>query len=317
MNFSTDEEMLGTPCNVMGRTSFLITKLPSEKFLINHIFAITFNSILVISTISLNAVAIKTILKSSQLKSKPCYFIILVQSVIDLAVGVFGIPLFIFFLASGLGGITNCIGANLALGSTLIPIGMSSIALSAMTMERYIAILYPYAYTTMVTKKRLLIFVGSGAVVVASVVALHFLNRKLFQISIAAVQMIIFAATVFAYARIYRVVRKLSGSPNRPHDPAAVENETKMKLFLREIKHAKSCFIVVICFGVLCFLPAVILFPLSSRFDKFEWLALQAWVCTLGLSNSTFNSIIFFWTKKMLRHEALKTLNALGLNPNN
>jgi hypothetical protein len=44
-----------------------------------------------IHTVLLNAVAMITILKSSQLKSKPCYFIILVQSINDLAVGIVSI----------------------------------------------------------------------------------------------------------------------------------------------------------------------------------------------------------------------------------
>ena len=308
-----NEEAFGMSCKILGKTYYAITKLPSKNFIINHIFAITFNSILMIPTVLLNAVAIITILKSSQLKSKPCYFIVLVQSMIDLAVGILGIPLFIFFLGIGIGGITNCIAANLAFGSTFIPIGMSSIALSAMTIERYIAILHPYAYSTQVTKKRLLVYIGSGAVVVFFVVFLYFYNRTIFGISLATVEMLIFVFTAFAYARIYLVVKKLSHSPNRPHDPAAVENTTKIKLFLREIKQAKSCFIVVICFGVLCFLPPGIIFPFFSSFDKFEWLAIIVWVCTLGLLNSTVNSVIFFWTKTMLRNEAVKMLNAICL----
>ena len=316
MNHSVDEKAFETSCEILGKTHFVITKFPSEKFVISHIFAIIFNSILIIPTIFLNAVAITTILKSSQLKSKPCYFIILVQSVIDLVVGILGIPLFIVFLSSGLGGIKNCYVANLAFRSAIIPIGISTITLSAMILERYIAILHPYAYRTQVTIKRLLIFVGSGIVVASGVVIVALRNPRLFGFCAAAIEMSIFVFAAFSHRKIYLVVKRLARSPNRPHDPAAEEKLTKMKVLLQEIKQAKSCFIVVICFGVFCFFPAAIAVSFFRSLDKFQWLAITVWVYTLGQVNSSVNSLIFFWTKTMLRNEAVKMLNISVLDVN-
>jgi hypothetical protein len=264
-----------------------------------------------IPTILLNAAAIITILKSSQLNSKPCYFIILVQSVIDLAVGVLGIPLLIFYLASGLGGITNCVAATLALKSTLLPTLTSCITLFALTTERYIAILHPYAYSTRVTKKRLLIFVGCGAVL-AILLFFFFLDQpELYYICVITLVMLILAFVTFAYIKIYLVVRKLSRSPNRPHDPAAQENTTKMKVFLGQIKHAKSCFMVVVCFGVLCFLPGAIALTFMPTLKQIERRAILVWLYRLSFLNSSVNSLIFFWSKTMLRKEAVKKLNSL------
>jgi hypothetical protein len=93
-------------CHFMGSTNHF---LPAsfEKFLVSHTLAACVNRIFIIPTILLNAISIITIFKSSQLNSKPCYFIILVQSVIDLAVGVLGIPLFLVFLVQGLTGTSN------------------------------------------------------------------------------------------------------------------------------------------------------------------------------------------------------------------
>ena len=311
MNLSVDEEAFGMSCDILGETHFVITKLPSQNFVVNHIFAITFNGILVIPTILLNAVAIITILKSSQLKSKPCYFIILVQSVIDLAVGAFGIPLLIFFLASGIGEITNCIAARLASKSALLPFMLSCVTLSALTLERYIAILHPFAYKTQVTRKRLLIYVGCGAVVAISLFFVSLLNPRLSLICLAATEIFIFVFTVFAYTRIYLVVKKSSRSPNRPHDPAAVKNTTKIKMLLQKFKHAKSCFMVVICFAVLCLLPPTITLPLLPKLKQSEIRAVLAWAYTLNMLNSSVNSMIFFWTKTMLRNEAVKTLKKM------
>jgi hypothetical protein len=311
MNQSVEVEAFGMSCKIVGKARFVITKLPSEGFVINYIFAIFFNGFLIIPTISLNAVAITTILKSSQLNKKPCYFVILLQSVFDLAVGFFSMPLLIFFLASGIGGITNCVAAYLAFRSSVLPSMMSYINLLALTLERYIAILHPYAYSTQVTRKRLLICFGCGGVVATILFIVFLYNPRLFHICVATQLLLAFALTAFAYTKIYLVVKKLSHSPNRPHDPAAVENTTKLKVFLREIKHAKSCFIVVICFAVFCFLPGVVTFPFFPTLKQFERQAITVWVYTLGFLNSSVNTIIFFWTKTMLRNEAIKRLNTI------
>ena len=234
MNLSVEQEESGVSCQILGKTHFIITKLPSNNLLINHIFAIALNGILIIPTILLNAIAIITILKSSQLNSKPCYYIILVQSVTDLAVGVSGIPLFLVFLAT--------IVATIAYKSTLISLEVSTITLSAMTLERYVAILHPYAYSTKVTKKRLLIYVSSNTAVVFSVIIVSFAIHELMVYYATLYVMLVFFFTAFAYTRIYLVVQKLARSQNKLQDAAGEENLTRKKLFLREIKLAKILF---------------------------------------------------------------------------
>ena len=309
MNNSVNEEEVEMSCKHFGELQFVVPKLHSEKFLINHILVITFNVILIIPTVLLNAIAIITISKSSQLKSKPCYFIIPLQSVIDLLVGVLGIPLFIVYLSSAVGGNKNCFAASFAFRSTTLPIGMSIITLAAMTLERHIAVLYPYSYNTKITKKRLLICVGSGVFLAISLINLAFINIRVYGFCAAALEMLIFIFTAYSSIKIYSVVKKLSRSPNNPHDVNAEGNITRMKVILQEIKHAKSTFLAVICFGLLCFLPIAIAVSFENKVDILKWEAMKDWVITLGLLNSSVNSVIFFWTKKMLRNEAYKTLN--------
>ncbi len=280
-----------------------------EKFLISHILAASVNGIFIIPTVLLNAVSILTILKSSQLKSKPCYFIILVQSVIDLATGVLGIPFFLAYLIQGITGTSNCFGTFLALKSTILPIAVSTITLSAMTMERYIAILHPYAYSTKVTKKRILVYVGSGSVVTFFVIIVSFAFQPAVMIFGVFIVILVFFFTAFAYTKIYLVIRKLNHSRNnQPSVAEGQENLTRKKLFLREIKQAKSCFIVVMCFFILSFLPPIV-FSFHKNKDQSEFLAKDAWLYTIMMFNSSVNSVIFFWTKTMLRKEAKKRLN--------
>ena len=308
MNQSQGPKAFEISCQILGTVHSVIIKIPTERLVINHIIAIVFNILLIIPTILLNGAAVIAILKCYQLKSKPCYFIILLQSANDLAVGVLGIPSFIYFLSMGIGAASNCIIATLALRSTVIPLGISTFTLFFMTLERYIAILHPYTYSTQMTKRRLLTFVGASAMVdlTASLLSLAF--DGLLQKYGSAQVSIVFLFIAFAYTQIFLVIRKLKRSEARPQDATSQENMTRKKLFLREIKQAKSCFIVIISFFILSFLPTAIAVLISTKIDKFERLAINIWGISFALCNSCFNSVIFFWTKTLLRKETFKTL---------
>ena len=80
-------------------------------------------------------------------------------------------------------------------------------------------------------------------------------------------------------------------------------NRKSVKEFLMKFKLAKSCLVVVLCSFVTYFLPAILQpLPLGD-FDK---LVLNGWCVVLLLSNSTLNSLIFFWKNKILRKEGKK-----------
>ncbi len=302
--------MFEISCLIFGERHNFMRKFPSDKLLVNHFVTLTVNVMLIFPTVLLNAVSVITIIKSSQLKNKICYFIILMQSATDLVVGVLGIPLFLIFLVTGLGTISNCVVATLAYRSSVLPIGVSILTLSALTMERYIAVLYPYAYSTQVTRKRILVYICSGTMVMVLVVILSLAIEGLIKRFTMVLATLFFTSNAFVYARIYLVVRKLARSQNQPQDITVVNNLTRQKMFIQEIKQAKNCFIVVICFFILCFLPVIVTNVVATYVNKYKLQAIQNWATTLGISNSSANSVIFFWTKTLLRREAVKILKA-------
>ena len=310
MNSSDVQDDFEISCPIFGTTYFVITKLPSKHLLLNHVSGIVVSSILIIPTVLLNAIAIKTILRSSQLNSKPCYFIILLQSVIDLAVGVLGIPLFIFFLASGIGGFSNCFVSTLALQLTFLPVSVSGVTINVITLQRYLAILHPHFHRTKVTKKRLLIFEAFGCV---GVIIFIFFFRTAKNTARAVGIMLVFLFNAFAYTKIYLVVRKAARSQKQLQDLASDQKFTRLILFLQNIKQAKSSFMVVICFFILIFLPAAIAGPFYANADKFERLAIIIWINVLLQSNSSVNSVIFFWAHPLLKKDALKMLKNMSL----
>ena len=93
MNQSENIRNVLTKCYLLNAKFDHVTGFQSNKYELNRIFNIVFLGILMLSTIFLNTVAIITIQKSPQLKKKLCYFVILVQSCVDLGDGCVAIQL--------------------------------------------------------------------------------------------------------------------------------------------------------------------------------------------------------------------------------
>ena len=296
-----------TFCEVIGVVYVIINEFPSKAYAYNQIAIIAVNGVFIILTILLNVVSVITIKRSTQLKSKLCYYLIQVQSVVDLGVGIFSMPLNIYYLASSFLANQSCIMSILAVQTTFLPCGLSIITLSGMAMERYIGVLHPFSYQTQVTKKRILTYVCGGGIVVAVVVILSFYTDKIIPIFSSVIKVFYLVFTGYVYTRIYLVVRRLARSEKRSVETANEENQNRRKKILQEIRHAKSCFIVVVCFAIFL-LPSVI-FPFD--YATIDHDIYFKWTITLIMLNSSINSVIFFWIKKSLRKEATKFLKSI------
>lgn len=192
-------------------------------------------------------------------------------------------------------------------------IDMSAFAMSIMTLERYSAVLHPFAYKVLVTKRRIIMYVCIGSLVILIIDTLSLIFSRLMEVWLLVLTTLFFILIAFVYTRIFSVVKNLARSKAGSGAAADAErNLTKMKLFLRDIKHVKSCFIVVLCYICLYYLPVMLLvsFKLGSNLNEIYG-QVHIWVITLGLLNSSVNSVIFYWTKKMLRTETAKLIKRL------
>ena len=79
-------------CNLLNAKEEIIVKYPSKAFFINEISVSVFRLLLIVPTVTLNGVSIITILKSPHLREKISYFLIMMQSVSDLTVGLVNLP---------------------------------------------------------------------------------------------------------------------------------------------------------------------------------------------------------------------------------
>ena len=281
-------------------------------FKTNQIIALVFTCILFILTVSLNGISVLTILKCRQLKSKVCYFLILIQSSTDLTVGVVSIPINIFVLARDVGGISQCTKYQILLNYiSYLPLALSTFSLCAMTYERYMGVLFPLQHRTKVTKKKLLKFQCRCGLLTIIITAISLKYDIVYNVYSAIIMTVSVLFIAFAYIKIFITARK--GTSLQHHDSNIVENTrtfNQKRRFLRELKK-KSCFLVVVAFAF-CYAPSVIILALMYGKQETTFFDVVAsWCMILVMLNSSLNSLIFFWAKPVLRIEAAKAIKKI------
>ena len=129
---------------------------------INTALLCLFNVAFMVAGIFLNSVVLISLWRSSQLRKKLCYFMILVLSCFDLAVVAIMHPL---------QNDDNMHGAiTFNIGTTLN--GFSMFALLVLNIERFLALSYPFFHQTSVTKRRLMFLLVALMILFASLLLL-------------------------------------------------------------------------------------------------------------------------------------------------
>ena len=238
------------------------------------------------------------------------FFLVLVQSIFDLTVGLLGLPLFIVVLATELFGSVNCVLSVVADQTMALPSSFAVGTLIALTFERYMGLIHPFSYEAKVTREKMLtfilIFVTSMTI---SCAASFVISGLYFNVGVAVIIFFIVFSSV-AYMRMFLAVRKLSRvqvMSNNIQEENRTETLSKREQFLRDVKLMKTCFMVLQCF-LLCYFPFAVYVLFKAHFDNYDRLVLYSSVTTVMMMNSTFNSLIFVWGKPLFRKEIVKIL---------
>ena len=276
--------------------------LPTNIF-VNHVIVCAVNALLTVATLFLNTVALVTFCKSSQLRNKVSTFLIMVQSCIDLGVGVIGSSLYTFGILSEIRGTGNCELKFAGEEVIVLLIVLSLATLSTMNMERYLGIVHPLVHRNKMTRKRVLMYVMFDSVLVTIMYFVSFfLNELLASFGIVAIFLYV-SFIAFIYIRIYFAISSFSRTV---HSELSQSERKKQREFLKDIKQTKTCFVVVAC-SLVCLLPTGIL-TRTSNFQSFNGAVVVIWAKTFALLNPSLNSMVFFMRNRMLRNETKKTL---------
>ena len=210
-----------------GSTLFVVTQFPFRKYVVAQVIYCLASAVLIIPIVLLNGISVFTIWKSSHLKAKLCYFLIVILSIFDLAVGVISVPANIALAALELRGIASCVDAVILEAIVFVPPGISMTITCLLTLERYLAILHPIFHRSHLTKRRVLICVCCLSVwFVITGPVIRIFSESLQTMANAATLFVVLAFNTFAYIRIYFAVKNMHFSNDEIGD-CSTEREFK------------------------------------------------------------------------------------------
>ena len=276
----------------------MMAGFPSDTYYINYIVGVTLNIFLTISTVFLNSVTILAYMKSALLKSKKSYFLIMLLSVNDLMVGLFGNGSFVLVLIGTIIGYRRCKIYIIFEFASFYPCAMSIMTLLALNIERYLSILHPIYHRTKVTKSRLLKMAVGFWFLIITLRSFYIVFGKIMHILFSVALVSIALSTLYIYASIY------VASQRRVQDMQTTETKIAevRRCEIQNIKMAKSCAMVV-GLTFVCNVPYAVANSLPTS-DIL--LLIGLWSISTSLAASSFNSLVFFWNNPVLRKEAKK-----------
>ena len=274
------------------------------RYFINLVFLFVVNVCFFLSGICLNSLVIISFWRSTQLRKKLCYFMIMVLCCCDLLHVLINHP---FIATVAMLWLTEDGSESLQhilMDVSSVLLGLSLLALLVMNFDRYLATYYPIFHRTSVTKGKLLTlltilnFVG----LVLLLMFLNFLTSHQFA---ALIFFIIFAPPMlFMNCKLFKIAKK-----SRRNRETSLDVRKTFSL-----ENISSCLLAVACFVALS-IPSFVYIGLRMNSKKTmldDAHLVGLWAKTIGSMNATFNCLIFYWKNKILRNEGMKVIKSIG-----
>ena len=280
---------------------------------INTVILCALNVIFAFIGLFLNFVVIMS-LAHSKLRKKLCYFMIFILACFDLAVVVVFHPLIIFETIYRWLTMDCFYSIEVSFVEHLFVFSLT--ALLTMTLERYLALAYPYFHESSVTKSRM-IAVFMLLQLPFGIPYFAFLTKSqetYLEPCLLAPVAAVFIVIVFLNYKIFSMVETLRQRMNITlghfNDPA-VEESIIVKKPTLSMGKVSTCLLAVVCLSA-CYFPPIVLFFLRRTTtivdDKEISTTLRLSGDTLLTINSTLNCLIFFYKNSTLRRRGIKIM---------
>jgi hypothetical protein len=276
-----------------------------REFYIGDVILMLINVILAASTISLNSITILAYWKSTQLRKKSSYFLIMLLSITDLWTGMLGNAGSVLKAVRILEGDVDCLLFMLLRLVSYSFAGMSLMTSFLLNAERYLSIVHPFFHRRAVTKSNLCLAAAIlWCVAILTVNSRVVVNRAATLLTSTFILSIV-AVCVYFYLAIFLANRRACKKCGR--STSEDRNSAGKIAKIQDMKLARSCTIVVAS-AIVCFVPFAVSDPVVSH--SYLKYFLRNAACTLAFSSATLNSLVFFWQNRVLRNEARRALTA-------
>jgi len=258
------------------------------------------NAPLMLISILGNALVLAAIMRTPSIRST--HMILLCSlAVSDFLVGVFAQPIYI---AQQLTEDRFVHNASVMVGFSLC--GVSFLTITAITVDRFLALHYHMRYATLVTDSRvkctliiiwLISSLGSG---------FFFWNTRVHSLITGIITIICLLICTFFYIRIYRIVRRHLLQIYAQQQAAQSPNSGNNLNIVRLERSALNSFVFYIAL-IICYLPMYVLLTLHGLSDMKDWPTEWEFANTVVLMNSSINPLLYCWPLRELRTAVVKT----------
>ena len=272
-----------------------------------------FNAFLSYTAIMLNSVTIYVMIRTSSLP-KNLKTLLLSLAVSDLGVGLIVQPLYIVVLVIRLEPNSGNIQALEKTFYFAFPVPLnllyyaSFLGVTALTVDRFLAIRLHLRYQELVTHKRITFAVISIWIISAilSLTGVLFPTKDSFAI-FATVEAVCLITTAVFYCQIYSAVRHHTNQIHALQVQQAVQNN-EMANAARLRKSTFATFYVYLAFLV-CYLPQSCMYYVTLTFSSSSAIMiLKRCTLTMTFLNSSLNPLIYCWKMRVIRHAIMDIL---------
>ena len=205
-----------------------------------------------VTGIFLNTVVIISLWRSSQLRKKLCYFMILVLSCFDLAVVTITHPLLIVSTISFSLEVINEICELTRAYISFILCGCSVFSLFTLNVERFLALTCPFSHQASVTKTRLICFQTFLMIILIGLLPLVIFNPRTIGNIVAAVSYLsLLFLLIYSNYKMFKIA-KSKREDERVVATTATSMDEKRKTRVLNLKNISTCSLAVGCFFICC-----------------------------------------------------------------
>ena len=235
----------------------------------------------------------------------------------DLGVGLISHPLFSIFLMAPEHSRVRFFSSLLSLITGSIFCGVSLSTMTAISVDRLLALSLGLRYKQVVTMRRVKALVGTHWVLCTIIMLVAFQNYSIFLGIVSAIVLLGIMISSFCYTKIYRTLR-LSQAQVQSQGHQGQQNEEATPLNKARYKKTVSTALWVQMASLVCYLPFVLVIGFVSITEhetpSFNFVSCLS--TSLMLSNSTINPILYCWRIREMKRAVKHTIRQFCCYPN-
>ncbi|XP_020630303.1 histamine H2 receptor-like [Orbicella faveolata] len=253
-----------------------------------------------------NAVVLAAIKRTPSVRSTS---VILLSSlaVSDLLVGVIGQPIYIADLLTNYSFISK-----LAIMVGFSVCTVSLLTITAISVDRLLAVHFHLRYPTLATKSRVKYILGMIWLISFVLSGFDLWNKRVYHLLVAPVIFICLIISTCCYIRISQIVRRHQSEIQAQQRSVQNNNDEGDGAHVVELRRSvMSAFVFYIAL-IICYSPAYSLLTLNGISEtRYAWQPEWNFATTVIFVNSAVNPFLYFWRLPKLRKAAFNVLRQM------